>query len=47
MDTHMQPDLPLEPARMQPSDLEDVLAIERNSFASPWSRDMFLRRDEE
>jgi len=27
---------------MQPSDLEDVLAIERTSFASPWSRDMFL-----
>jgi ribosomal-protein-alanine N-acetyltransferase len=27
---------------MQPSDLEDVLAIERVSFASPWSRDMFL-----
>jgi ribosomal-protein-alanine N-acetyltransferase len=41
MDTHMQPDLPLEPAQMQPSDLEDVLAIERTSFASPWSRDMF------
>jgi [ribosomal protein S18]-alanine N-acetyltransferase len=42
MDTHMQPDLPLEPARMQPSDLEDVLTIERTSFASPWSRDMFF-----
>ena len=41
MDSHMQPDLPLEPARMQPSDLEDILAIERTSFASPWSRDMF------
>ncbi len=41
MDTHMQPDLPLESAQMQPSDLEDVLAIERTSFATPWSRDMF------
>lgn len=42
MDTYMQQDLPLQPTRMQPSDLEDVLAVERASFASPWSRDMFL-----
>ncbi len=42
MDTYIQPKLALEPARMQPSDLDEVLAIERASFAGPWSRDMFL-----
>jgi ribosomal-protein-alanine N-acetyltransferase len=42
MDTYIQPELSLEPARMQPSDLEEVLAIEKASFAGPWSRDMFL-----
>lgn len=42
MDTYIQPELPLQPARMQPSDLDEVLAIERASFAGPWSRDMFL-----
>jgi [ribosomal protein S18]-alanine N-acetyltransferase len=42
MDIYMQTELPLEPARMQPSDLDEVLAIEKASFASPWSRDMFL-----
>ncbi len=42
MDNKMQLDSPLQPVRMQPSDLEDVLAIEKASFASPWSRDMFL-----
>ena len=33
---------PLQPVHMQLSDLEDVLAIEKASFTSPWSRDMFL-----
>jgi [ribosomal protein S18]-alanine N-acetyltransferase len=42
MDAYVQPNLSLEPARMQPADLEEVLAIERASFAGPWSRDMFL-----
>ncbi|MCA1960995.1 MAG: ribosomal protein S18-alanine N-acetyltransferase [Desulfomonile sp.] len=28
---------------MQQSDLDDVLAIERVSFAAPWSRDVFLK----
>lgn len=42
METYIQPELPLQPARMQPSDLDEVLAIERASFAGPWSRDMFL-----
>ncbi|MGO9568402.1 MAG: ribosomal protein S18-alanine N-acetyltransferase [Desulfomonilaceae bacterium] len=46
MDTHMQLDLPLEPAQMQLADLEDVLAIEKTSFASPWSRDMFYEEME-
>jgi [ribosomal protein S18]-alanine N-acetyltransferase len=46
MDTHMPQELLVQPAQMQPSDLEDVLAIERTSFASPWSRDMFYEEME-
>jgi ribosomal-protein-alanine N-acetyltransferase len=33
------PDLTIEPA--QPSDLSEVLAIERGSFVAPWSRAAF------
>jgi [ribosomal protein S18]-alanine N-acetyltransferase len=32
----------LMPEPMHESDLEDVLVIERDSFAVPWSREMFL-----
>jgi [ribosomal protein S18]-alanine N-acetyltransferase len=42
MDTYIQVESSLEKARMQPSDLEEVLAIESTSFASPWTREMFL-----
>lgn len=34
---------PVAARQMQQSDLDEVLAIERGSFAAPWSRDVFVK----
>lgn len=38
----METDRSLRTVRMKPADVDEVLAIERDSFAEPWTKNMFL-----
>jgi [ribosomal protein S18]-alanine N-acetyltransferase len=38
----METDRAFRAIRMKPADVDEVLAIERDSFAEPWTKNMFL-----
>jgi ribosomal-protein-alanine N-acetyltransferase len=39
----METDPKIRPEPMTPADLDEILAIEKASFAMPWTREMFVR----